>query len=169
VKENAAAEAFLGALTADERRRLEAQRMVDPDLERAVAAMETMLGPLWMAAPPVEAPVGLWERLDAAIDRTDVALVGMREVAFETGWDDLAPGVGLKRLWENTVLVRCAAGAVLPGHAHASIEHTLVVSGDLELEGARFGAGDYHAMAAGSRHPDLRTRHGCVLLISYAA
>lgn len=169
VNERDVVEAAFGALTPDERRRAETLRLADPALNTAAAALETMLAPLWATAPPVAPPPGLWDSLNAAIDRTDSALAGMREIAFDVGWNETAPGVALKPLWDATFLVRCAAGSVLPSHEHPCVEHTLVISGDLVIEGLNFGPGDYHAMPAGSHHPDLCTRTGCILLISYAA
>jgi ChrR Cupin-like domain len=58
----------------------------------------------------------------------------------EFAWQDLAPGIFLKTLYQDdtrkhhTSLVRMEAGARYPSHSHAAIEELFMLSGDLHVE-----------------------------------
>lgn len=67
-----------------------------------------------------------------------------------------------------TVLMRMAAGAVLPDHEHVGIEQTYVLEGRLEdLEGPEkglsIGAGEYVLRPAGSRHAAWAPEGGLII------
>ncbi|MCU0963217.1 MAG: hypothetical protein MUF48_24250 [Pirellulaceae bacterium] len=65
---------LLGALDADEQRRIEARLAVDPELQRELERLRGCLEPLAGLAEDVDPPAGLAERTLASIDRRDQEL-----------------------------------------------------------------------------------------------
>jgi hypothetical protein len=91
--------------------------------------------------------------------------------AHEGEWRDLAPGITIKMLHEDTVLnamsylVRMGAGARAPVHTHAQEEHCLVLEGEVTIGDHLMRSGDWHIAQPGSTHADFRTTTGCLLFI----
>ena len=84
-------------------------------------------------------------------------------------WQLMWPGVEVKVLHDHgdaqSFLVRMAAGAVLPGHAHDSEELCVVLEGRVLLGGIEAGPGTYHLALDGSRHRDITSPTGCLLFL----
>ena len=86
-------------------------------------------------------------------------------------WITLAPGIEIKPLRVDhekrtqTSLWRLAAGAVLPEHDHHDEEECLIVSGDMEWNGVRYGEGDYIVVRSGYHHSTMHSPNGATLLI----
>jgi hypothetical protein len=141
------------------------------DLWPAEAPVAEAMASLDLAAPPVAPPARLWARIDAALGREEAAGKGVAVSRLAEGrWRQIAPGVQMKRMWDKrTMLLRCEAGAFVPDHEHRTMEHALVLSGDLVSEFGTFHAGDYHGIPAGGTHNSWTTRTGCVVLVQYAA
>jgi anti-sigma factor ChrR (cupin superfamily) len=93
----------------------------------------------------------------------------MTAVRCDEGWQPFGDAAQMKVLHDDgrtmSWLLRLQAGARLPAHEHDGPEECLVVSGDLWLNGECFGPGDYQVAAAGSRHDDVRSDRGCLLLV----
>ncbi len=56
-------------------------------------------------------------------------------------------------------------GSVLPAHRHGDAEQCLVIEGDLRWEDLEYHTGDFVVARAGTRHPQLTTDNGNVLLL----
>jgi len=86
-------------------------------------------------------------------------------------WITLAPGIEIKPLRvdhaqrSQTSLWRLAAGAVLPEHDHSAEEECLIVSGDMEWNGVRYGEGDFITVRSGFHHSTMHSPNGATLLI----
>jgi anti-sigma factor ChrR (cupin superfamily) len=90
--------------------------------------------------------------------------------ASEGNWQQMAPGIEAKMLWnDKTFLLRCAPGAQMAEHIHADKEHLLVLSGDLIIGNRTFLPGDYIGSPAGSDLFLHTTRTGCMLLSQIGA
>ena len=133
-------------------------------LRGRVEAWEARLMPLEAMVPEAAAPAGSWERLERAVERVPQAV---RDLALDEGaWIEMEPGISRKPLWrEDTFLLRVAAGAVLPAHPHPEIEHCVVVSGRMVVDGKEYGPGDYQAVQAGTAHAPITAPEGLLLLI----
>jgi anti-sigma factor ChrR (cupin superfamily) len=59
-------------------------------------------------------------------------------------------------------ILRAEAGLEYPSHRHGGIEEIYMLSGDLELEGITYHAGDYIRSAAGSTHSPAHSVGGCM-------
>jgi ChrR Cupin-like domain len=59
-------------------------------------------------------------------------------------------------------LVRAEAGFEYPSHRHGGVEEIYMLSGDLELEGITYYAGDYIRSAPGSTHAPAYSVDGCM-------
>ena len=84
-------------------------------------------------------------------------------------WKTLFDGVQIKLLHKDlatkSFLLKLAANAIIPAHAHSQDEESYVIDGSVYLEGILCHAGDYHYAVAGSQHQEIRTAEGCTLLI----
>jgi anti-sigma factor ChrR (cupin superfamily) len=87
------------------------------------------------------------------------------------GWRPLAPGTEILPVaagrGERTdvILLRMAAGGLLPEHEHAGLEEIYLLAGSCHCQGTRLAAGDYHRAAGGSEHHDTTTDEGCVMVV----
>ena len=171
-----AAEVAIGALEDDTRMAAEARVKSDDafaaDVERWSLRLGALAEPLAEAAPPE----GLFDRIEAEIDRCEIAPENTVTLRREQGeWTPMADGVDCKVLWRpedtgrQTVLIRMAPGAAYDTHHHDDVEECYVVSGDLSFGGHELRAGDFHVALPGGDHPPASTRDGCLLLISAAA
>lgn len=86
-------------------------------------------------------------------------------------WLPLNPLVQIKVLrvdaaaGNQTLLIRAAAGAVLPGHRHSRDEEFIVLEGQCRIGMRHLEAGDAHFTAAGSWHDDVTTDTGVLVLV----
>jgi anti-sigma factor ChrR (cupin superfamily) len=187
--------ADLHARSEDERAELLARHalgLADPSERRAIEqhlgdgctgcaavlqAAEAVGTELALAPRPVPVSDALRRRVLAAVDEAASAPArGFHFVAADEGeWRAAAPGVWRRRLGRDpdsrsaSYLVRVAAGASVPPHAHTAAEHCLVIEGDFIVDGRILGPGDYHRADAGTTHRSLRSVHGCIFLVVEAA
>jgi anti-sigma factor ChrR (cupin superfamily) len=138
-----------------------------------VEAWNTRLGAMALAVPPVEPPRHLWQAIAARLDtaRVEDGTVTVRGEAL--AWQQLAPGIRVKALFENreagrqAVLLELAPGASFPAHEHLEgVEECLVLRGEVRTGAVTARAGDYHAALAGSSHLPLETTTGALLFIT---
>jgi anti-sigma factor ChrR (cupin superfamily) len=140
----------------------------------AFADVASLLGESVSAAPPA----GLGQRVLSSIRQ------GPRSpgILFEQGglliarsdemsWQDIAPGIAYKPLFEdsvrkyNTALVRMDAGARYPSHRHAAVEELFMLSGDLHMENQVMRAGDYCRADSNSLHRETFSETGCLFFV----
>lgn len=89
--------------------------------------------------------------------------------AADRHWEPFAPGVARVVLHEaggvQSWLARLEAGARFPAHGHSGDEESLVLEGSCQVDALVLHAGDYHLARAGTRHGEVYSAAGCVLLI----
>lgn len=89
----------------------------------------------------------------------------------QQSWRSFLPGIRVKVLHTDnetsvqTALWRLDAGARIPAHPHDQDEECFVLEGVLEHRGERFEAGDFMMAPAGSRHSQIRSPDGALMLI----
>ncbi len=87
------------------------------------------------------------------------------------GWRPLAPGTEILPVaagrdeTTDVLLLRMAAGGLLPEHEHAGLEEIFLLDGSCHCQGTRLVAGDYHRAGGGSEHHDTTTDEGCLMLV----
>lgn len=156
-----------GGRDPDARRALVADLPHAPQLAAVVAGLEVALAPMAAEGGEVAPPEDLFARIEAVLDaETAIATYATNIRHDDPGWIDINPGVRRRYLWdEHTYIAQIQPGYVFPRHDHASVEHCLVISGDLIVDDVVFGPGDYHAPTAGSQHGRIRTEGGLLVLI----
>ena len=129
-------------------------------------ALDEALAPVALAMPGRRPPARLWRRIEAAIDSEGPAeIVNVRR---EEGWRQLTRDVQIKRLWDDsTFLLRCAPGGVLRAHKHPRFEHSVIIEGDMIVDGETYRSGDYHGVPAHIGHSDITSRTGLLMLVRY--
>jgi hypothetical protein len=159
-----------GGRDPDARRALVADLPHAPQLAELVAALEAALAPMAARGGEVAPPADLFAKIEAKLDAEQAVAAYARNIRLDDpGWVEVVPGVWTRQLWdEHTFLARLEPGRAFPPHDHPWTEHCLVISGDMVVDGVRFGPGDYHAPRPGSRHGDLRTETGLLLLVRRA-
>jgi hypothetical protein len=81
-------------------------------------------------------------------------------------WIEITPGVSRKDIGRDAgFLLRIAAGAAVPHHAHSAVEHCYLLRGTVRIAGLDLHVGDYHRAAPGSVHASVSSEGGCLLLI----
>jgi quercetin dioxygenase-like cupin family protein len=91
--------------------------------------------------------------------------------SHDVGWIALSATVQIKLLrcdklaGNQTVLMRVAAGGMIPRHQHAQEEEFIVLEGECHIGTHRLTAGDAHVAAAGSWHEDITTQSGTLVLV----
>ena len=125
------------------RSKAEAGRLNATDAGALVYVRQLLVDPTTLPEPEAQ-----WWQLDRA--PLHLVLSGARR------WRPNFPGVEVLPLWGNakvaSMLVRFAAGAGVPDHAHAVQEDCLMLEGDMFLGDILLRPGDYQRAAAGSRH-----------------
>jgi anti-sigma factor ChrR (cupin superfamily) len=163
-----AGEYVLGTLDAEDRARFAAQLSSDPALQQQVEAWERRLEGLESSTAPVEPPVGLWDKIEAALDAA-VAPVTLR--AGQGGWQQILEGVEKKVLHQDpeagveSYLLRLAPGARLPAHEHRLTEECIMLEGEAWIGELKLVAGDFHLAPAGSTHPETHSETGALAYI----
>ena len=137
--------------------------------ELEAEGLEEMLAPLALALPEAGPRPDMWKRIEAAVDAADTVPVQQAEVVRrEEGWRQYTRDVQIKPLWdENTFLLRCAPGGVLPPHEHPRFEHCVVLEGDMIVGGETYRSGDYHGVPAHIAHQEIRSKTGLLMLVRY--
>ena len=131
--------------------------------------LEEMLAPVAMALPERRVSPDLWRRIEAAVDAADApARAAAVDVLRDEGWRPYTRDVQIKRLWdENTFLLRCGPGGVLPAHEHPRYEHCVILEGDMIVGGKTYRSGDYHGVPAHIAHQEITSRTGLLMLVRY--
>lgn len=87
----------------------------------------------------------------------------------EGDWTPRFPGAEHKLLMESdreqVCLWRLAPGASLPEHDHREDEESVLLDGDMWIDGEFCEKGDFHRAVKGSRHSRLFTVNGALLLV----
>ena len=137
-----------------------------------VAALRDVAAALALDAEPAMPSAGLRERLLARVAAPPSEIPAYHFLTADEGrWIRVAPGIFRKDLApepagrSRSYLIRMEPGAVGGVHAHAAVEHCLVVEGDFRTAGRTLHAGDYHRAARGSTHAGNTSAGGCLLLI----
>ena len=167
----------LNALAAEEHLRLEAHLEDCAECQSELRELRELCADLGTITD-TEPPPSLKHRLMASVqeapqkrgvvfDSSGILLARSGEIP----WRTLFPGVESKLLFKDrdrgysTRLVRIAAGGKYPRHHHSDAEELYVLSGDLHVEGATAGPGDYCRAGASSIHREAYSIHGCTFLV----
>ena len=142
----------------DKNKKMEA---LDPALIEALAALATPV------EPGMEATVRMREKL---FQRVHAPLPDYLFVHSHQGeWVTLLKGVEMKLLRQDeasrSYLVRMAPRSRIPPHEHALDEESLVLEGEVTLNGVLCKAGDFHLAPRGRPHDWVRSETGCLLYI----
>ena len=151
-----------------------------PDLADQERESDELLLALAELAPAVAPPKNLYAGIEAEIDALEAKEIQTVR-ADEGQWSNLADKVWKKalisdKIWKkilfedaetgrNIYLLRCEPGAVIPIHKHARDEYVFVIEGDYTVDGQVVRAGDFQFARAGSKHSEIRTANGCLVLI----
>lgn len=161
----------LGALEEEEERALcDAHLETCGSCRDAAAQLRRTAEDLALAAPPVDPPPDLLERVLRRI-REDGAPGHALQQETTRAWIPAGEGVEISPLWldrereRHSLLIRMRAGARLPAHRHGGPEECFVVRGDIEDGSVRLREGDYVRFEAGTEHA-VTTRGGCTLLVT---
>ncbi len=119
---------------------------------------------------PIAPPPELRRRILDAVRATPQ---NSRTVRSDEGrWVPLPfPGVRVKTLSVDeergtaTILMSFEPGSRAPAHDHHGDEESFVVSGSCRIGAISLRQGDFHRAGAGSRHGDVVSDEGCVLLL----
>jgi anti-sigma factor ChrR (cupin superfamily) len=134
----------------------------------ALSDLDEALAPLALAFPEAALPPNLWRRIEAAIEADDAIRQPAVVVRREEGWRQYTSDVQIKRLWDDdTYLLRCAPGGVLPPHDHPRFEHCIILEGDMIVGGETYCSGDYHGVPARVAHKEITSRTGLLMLVRY--
>lgn len=171
--ETAAAYA-LGIARGDARAAIEARLGREPALQAEVDLWQVKLAAIDITAPPGTPPVGLFDRIIAAIESGQELLPGTLTRRAGTGsWAEMARGVWYTVLFDDpvtkrrSILIRAEPGAIYESHSHdEGYEECLVLEGDLTIGDLKLYPGDFHVAAKGSMHPAATTVSGCLLYLS---
>ena len=121
------------------------------------------------AITPVDPPAWLRARILGAASETSQNTRTVR--ANEGRWHRMVPGVTVKTLSVDierdtaTILMMFEPGARVPQHDHAGAEDSFVISGSCRIGEAYLLKGDFHHADAGTRHEEIISDEGCVLLL----
>ncbi|MCS6805178.1 MAG: cupin domain-containing protein [Acidobacteriota bacterium] len=183
----------LGALNEAERRAFETHLeagcgQCQSELER----LNQLVGELGLAAPPVQPPAHLRDRLMQRIEQRQTKSwrssgrqiwkewkaspptpTGRWEVRANEGrWLETGyPGVFAKNLFVDekrqavTMLIQMAPGARYPAHRHDDTEICYVIQGDVHFGERAYQAGDYIHNMPDSIDEEVWTTNGCLLFI----
>lgn len=139
--------------------------VLDPSLLEALATA----GP--SVAPDAVTAARIRERLFQRIHASNSDFLFVH--SHEGEWTPLLRGVELKLLRQDgdsrSYLLRMAPGARIPRHQHALDEESLVLEGDLSIDGVLCRPGDYHFAPRGKPHGRLVSEHGCLLFVRGAS
>lgn len=110
-REILAGEYVLGLLDGAEKAAFESRLADDTRLDAAVARWRTRLAPIDATARPIEPSAGLWQRIEAGLDRASAprratASRPALNIGFARWWDNL-------RLWRGAALAAVAATVLL--------------------------------------------------------
>jgi len=145
-----------------------------PFCQAEVDDCKRVLSLLPLSVRPVTPPLDLRARLLKSVQEQAEQTPPTSDMSLlrsdETPWQPTPyPGVTMRLLYKHkTMLVRMGANAQIPAHSHATAEQCLVLEGSVRSAGVTANAGDFIYMPAGSKHQDLNSSDGALLLITYA-
>lgn len=118
----------------------------------------------------VEPPPELRAKILARVAQSTIGTPGAVTVRSNDGdWKRCMPGITGKILFDNgtmrTWMARCEAGSAIRAHQHELDEEVFVLEGTLLLNGETLSAGDYQYARAGTRHDQVYTPTGCLVLL----
>lgn len=142
-------------------------------LPKPEAAMKTSLPPA-PTSPEAPAPESADLMREALFQRVHGHATDFLFVHSDEGdWVTLLRGVERKLLRQageqRSYLLRLAPGARIPRHQHALDEESLILAGDLSIDGVLCQPGDYHFAPRGKPHGRLVSEHGCLLFVRGAS
>jgi anti-sigma factor ChrR (cupin superfamily) len=118
---------------------------------------------------PIDPPAALRARI---LDAAAATSQNTRTVRANEGrWFKHVPGVTVKPLSIDverdtaTILMMFEPGARVPAHDHAGAEDSFVISGSCRIGESYLLKGDFHHADAGTRHEEIISDEGCVLLL----
>lgn len=173
----------LGALDADEQRRLDTLLAHDPNARTEVAAfIDTAAAIAAAGAPRVTPSAAQRSRILAMVKATPQKERAPAEAPLSPGYSVLAdhlegwvdsgtPGFRTKLLSKGpqpdyqVYLIALEPGAKVAKHDHSGIEELYMISGHLETEGRLLGPGDFMRGEAGTHHHECGSPDGCVALL----
>ena len=108
---------------------------------------------------------------DAVAGKTGALHHTVRADAGE--WEQVAPGVQRKMLWERgtaaSCMLRLAPGTAFPSHTHLIDEECVVLEGSLQIgRDLVLRPGDFHVGLSGVEHERVSTRDGCLCFLRTA-
>lgn len=118
---------------------------------------------------PIDPPTALRARILGIVSETPQNTNTVR--ANEGRWLRLVPGVTVKPLSEDTergtvtMLMTLEPGSRVAEHDHSGPEDSFVVSGSCRIGTTYLSIGDFHHADAGTRHGEIVSEDGCVLLL----
>lgn len=147
-------------------------RDVTPDaaFEAEFDAWSARFGAMLADLPEEPPPEECWRGIEAALGGPTLV-----RTADEGAWLTLMPGARLKWLdvdpvsGRRSAMLRLAAGTTFPAHDHAEIEGCLVLEGSIQIDGRTFGPGDYIIAPAGTRHRDIPSASGSLVLLHWSS
>ncbi|MEL6111042.1 MAG: cupin domain-containing protein [Planctomycetota bacterium] len=171
-----------GAMTPEEQREFENQLESDSELRSAVRSFDSACDALIDQVAPVRPDESQLQDILSQIEQRDSPRVSGNDSQApiiqrrsEAQWEPTGvPGVTMRMLHRDlerkrmTLLMKLEAGATYPAHAHEQDEECLVFEGDLDFGEYQLEAGDYLRMKAGSEHGEIRSRGGCICLVTAA-
>ena len=108
--------------------------------------------------------------MDAVAQQTSGLHRTVRAAAGD--WEQLAPGVERKVLWERggatSCMVRLAPGTSFPAHNHPIDEETVILEGSLRIGDVLLRPGDFHVGRSGIEHEALVSEEGCLCFLRTA-
>jgi anti-sigma factor ChrR (cupin superfamily) len=121
------------------------------------------------AIEPIAPPAALRARILDAAAATSQNTRTVR--AGEGRWFNVVDGVTVKPLSIDverdtaTILMMFEPGARVAAHDHAGAEDSFVISGSCRIGESYLLKGDFHHADAGTRHEEIISDEGCVLLL----
>lgn len=163
----------LGSLSPGERDEITRERLYNTELDEHIRLAEQLFTGLQADTAGIRVPERTWAKVEQALVRENEALADKQVQECGDGdWQIHGVGIEFKPLWSgNAILIRCNPGAVEEPHDQPLDldEHILVVAGDLDIGGRKFGTGDYICVPAGTIHQRMATLGGCMLFTEYCA
>lgn len=144
----------------------------DPGFRALVEGWRARFGVLAELAPARAPPPGTLAAIKARI----AAIAAARRIVDDAReWHEIVPGIHGKHIapgqeagqasGHRSMLLRFAAGAVLPAHRHPGDEICLVLEGAVLSNGVALSAGECQALRAGTRHQPVRSAGGALVFV----
>jgi anti-sigma factor ChrR (cupin superfamily) len=164
----------LGGLPQAEVAAVEGHLHACSDCQRELQALRSVVAGFTAWPTDVLRPSpSLWDRLAERIAVDTKAFAAPRVPPRRPGpeWKDVGPGISCKLLATDSeralvsMLVRLAPGADYPAHRHAGVEELYMLDGELIVDEARFGPGDYRRGQPGSTDHRVWSQTGCTCVL----